>query len=139
MATTTATVNISSADMGVSVSASSTLMKTGLTEGLEIMDVGVGEVTVAHSAKALFEASQTAGDQDTANYLYLCNNATDETFYMIVKYHDQILGRLSAGDWMFAPWSQSDGDAEINVTATNGTCPYEYAVFKSAYTLVDKT
>ena len=40
---------------------------------------------------------------------------------------------------MFMPWSQSDGDAEINITATNGTCAYEYAVFKSAYTLVDKT
>ena len=131
MATTTATVAISS-DIGVSVNASSTLMKTGTTTGLEIMDSGASEVTVAHSAKALLEASAVSGDQTSANYVYLSNKATDEI-------HDVILGRLSAGDWMFMPWSQSDGDAEINITATNGTCPYEYATFKSAFTLVDKT
>ena len=139
MATTTATLSISSSDMGISVSASSTLMKTGLTTGLEMMDAGVGEVTVAHSAKALLEASAVAGDLNTANYLYLSNKATDETYYLIVKIHDQILGRLSAGDWMFMPWNMGDTDAEINITATNGTCGYEYAVFRSAYTLVDKT
>ena len=138
MATTTATVAISS-DIGVSVNASSTLMKTGTTTGLEIMDSGASEVTVAHSAKALLEASAVSGDQTSANYFYLSNKATDETYYLIVKIHDVILGRLSAGDWMFMPWSQSDGDAEINITATNGTCPYEYATFKSAFTLVAKT
>lgn len=138
MAITTATVAISS-DIGVSVNASSTLMKTGTTTGIEMMDSGAGEVTVAHSAKALLEASAVSGDNVSANYFYLANKATDETYYLIVKIHDTILGRLSAGDWMFMPWSQSDGDAEINITATNGTCAYEYAVFKSAYTLVDKT
>tara|TARA_R100001015_G_C4614964_1_gene170909 strand:+ start:453 stop:869 length:417 start_codon:yes stop_codon:yes gene_type:complete len=138
MAITTATVAISS-DIGVSVNASSTLMKTGTTTGLEMMDAGAGEVTVAHSSKALLEASTVAGDNVSANYLYLANKATDETYYLIVRIHDQILGRLSAGDWMFMPWSQSDDAAEINITATNGTCAYEYAVFKSAFTLVDKT
>jgi len=139
MATTTATVSISSPEMGISVNASSTLMKTGTTTGLEIMDSGAGEVTVAHSAKALLEASAVTGDRTSANYLYLSNKATDETYYLIVKIHDQILGRLSAGDWMFMPWNQGDADAEINITATNGTCAYEYAIFKSASTLVDAT
>jgi len=139
MATTTATIGISSGDLGISLNASTNLSKTGTSTGLEIMDAGYGEVTVAHSAKALLEASAVSGDRDTSNYLYLSNKATDETYYLIVKIHDQILGRLSAGDWMFMPWNQSDGDAEINITATNGTCTYEYAVFKSAFTLVDKT
>tara|TARA_R110002051_G_C8613725_1_gene482275 strand:+ start:527 stop:946 length:420 start_codon:yes stop_codon:yes gene_type:complete len=139
MATTTATLGISSAEIGISVSASSTLMKTGTTTGLEIMDAGSGEVTVAHSARALLEASAVAGDQTSANYFYLSNKAIDETYYLLVKIHDQILGRLSAGDWMFIPWNQGDDVAEINITATNGTCPYEYAVFKSAFTLVAKT
>ena len=139
MATTTATIGISSGDLGISLNASTNLSKTGSGTGLEIMDAGYGEVTVAHSAKALLEASAVSGDRDTSNYLYLSNKATDETYYLIVKIHDQILGRLSAGDWMFMPWNQSDGDAEINITATNGTSTYEYAVFKSAFTLVDKT
>ena len=139
MATTTATIDITSADLGISLNASTNLSKTGTSTGLEIMDAGYGEVTVAHGAKALLEASQESGDQDTSNYFYLSNKATDETYYLIVKIHDQIVGRLSAGDWMFMPWSQGDGDAEINIQATNGTCAYEYAVFKSAYTLVNKT
>ena len=139
MATTTATIDITSADLGISLNASTNLSKTGTSTGLEIMDAGYGEVTVAHSAKALLEASAVGADNDTSNYFYLSNKATDETYYLIVKIHDTIVGRLSAGDWMFMPWSQGDGDAEINITATNGTCAYEYAVFKSAYTLVNAT
>lgn len=139
MATTTATIDITSADLGISLNASTNLSKTGTSTGLEIMDAGYGEVTVAHGAKALLETSNASGDYDTSNYFYLSNKATDETYYLIVKIHDTIVGRLSAGDWMFMPWSQGDGDAEINITATNGTCAYEYAVFKSAYTLVNAT
>jgi len=139
MAITTATIDITSTDLGISLNASTNLSKTGTSTGLEIMDAGYGEVTVAHSAKALLEASAVSGDRDTSNYFYLSNKATDETYYLIVKLHDTIVGRLSAGDWMFMPWNQSDDVAEVNITATNGTCAYEYAVFKSAYTLVDST
>ena len=140
MATTTATVSISSSDLQpgnrLSINASSTLMKTGLTTGLEIMDMGKSELTVAHSHKALHEALGTA---DTANYIYLCNNATDDTYYIEVVLHDTVIGRLYAGDWMFTPWSQSDGDAELSIEAEGGTCPYEYAFFKSSYVLPDST
>ena len=140
MATTTATVSISSSDLQpgnrLSINASSTLMKTGLTTGLEIMDMGKSELTVAHSHKALHEALGTA---DTANYMYLCNNATDDTYYIEVVLHDTVIGRLYAGDWMFTPWNQSDGDAEWSIEAEGGTCPYEYAFFKSSYVLPDST
>ena len=143
MATTTATVSITSSDLQpgntLSINASSTLMKTGLTTGLEIMDMGAGELTVAHSHKALQEASGTSADQGTANYMYLCNKATDDTYYIEVVLHDTVIGRLYAGDWMFTPWSQSDDVAEWSIEAEGGTCPYEYAFFKSAYTLVDST
>ena len=44
MATTTATVSISSADLmpgsTLNISASSTLMKTGITTGMELMEMG---------------------------------------------------------------------------------------------------
>ena len=86
MATTTATVSISSRDLQpgntLSINATSTLMQTGLTTGLEIMDMGKSELTVAHSHKALHEA--LAGTADCANYMYLCNNATDDTYYIEV-------------------------------------------------------
>tara|TARA_R100000935_G_scaffold20882_1_gene39203 strand:- start:457 stop:897 length:441 start_codon:yes stop_codon:yes gene_type:complete len=140
MATTTATVGISSADltpgMPLSISASTTLNQTGLTTGLEIIDMGYGTLTVADSHKALHEALGTA---DTANYLYLCNDATDETLYIEVVLHDTVIGRLYAGDWMFTPWNQSDADAEWSIEAEGGSCPYAYAIYKSSYVLPDST
>ena len=140
---TTATVSISSTDINPSsplnISASTTLTKTGLSDGLEVIDMGAGEVTVAHSARALLEASAVAADRDTSNYFYLCNKATDETYYLIVRLNATIIGRLSAGDWMFMPWSMGDAGAELNITATNGTCGYEYVVFRSSMTLIDAT
>ena len=144
MATTTATVSISSSDLqpgnSLSINASSTLMQTGLTTGLEIMDMGRSELTVANSHKALHEALP-AGDPtyNTANYMYLCNSATDDTYYIEVVLHDTVIGRLYAGDWMFTPWNMSDADAEWSIEAEGGTCPYEYAFFKSTYELPDST
>ena len=138
MATTTATVSISSSDLqpgnNLSINASTTLMKTGLTTGLEIMDMGKSSITTADEHKKLRDALGTA---DTANYMYLCNNATDDTYYIEVVLHDTVIGRLYAGDWMFTPWSMSDGDAEWSIEAEGGTCPYEYAFFCSTYVLAD--
>jgi hypothetical protein len=141
MATTTATVSISSSDLtpgsNLSINASSTLMKTGLTTGLDFVDMGKGTLTVAHSHKALFEAQAASGDMDQACFVYLCNLATDDTYYIEVGIHDTIVGRLYAGDWMFVPYSQGDADAEFSIEAEGGTCDYEYAIFRSANVLVD--
>ena len=136
MATTTATVSITSSDllpgMPLAINASSTLMQTGSTTGLELMDMGSGQLTEASAADALHEALGTA---DTSNYVYLCNNATDETYYIQVVLHDTVIGRLYAGDWMFTPWNMSDSSAEWGIEAEGGTCPYSYAIFKSTFTL----
>ena len=142
MATTTAAVSITSSDLQpgntLSINASSTIMKTGLTTGLELMDMGAGELTQASAADALHEA---LGTTDTANWVYLCNTSTDDQQYIKVGIHDQVIGNLGAGEWMWMPWNMGDGDAEVNIEAeASGTIPYEYAIFKSApYTLPAKT
>ena len=141
MATTTATVSITSSDLTpgspLSISASSTLMKTNLTTGLELMDMGAGTLTEAGATDALHEA---LGTVDTSNYVYLCNKSTDNDQYIAFGLHDTVIGRLGAGDWMFVPWNMSDADAEINIEAEpSGTIDYEYAIFKSTYTLPAKT
>ena len=141
MATTTATVSISSSDlidgMPIALNATSTLMQTGLTTGLEIMDMGAGTLTEASATDALHEA---LGTVDTANYVYLCNKSTDDDQYIAFGLHDTVIGRLGVGDWMFIPWNMSDADAEINIEAEpSGTIDYEYAIFKSTYTLPAKT
>ena len=142
MATTTAAVSISSSDLQpgnvLSLNASSTLMQTGLTTGLELMDMGKGKLTESSDTDALHEA---LGTVDTANWVYICNNATDDEHYIKVGIHDTVIGNLGAGDWMWMPWNMGTADNEINIEAepTGATIPYEYAIFKSTYTLPAKT
>ena len=143
MATTTATLSIASPDLlpssPLSISASSTLMKAGTSVGLHMVESGSGELTVAASNSGVVVKEATTAGIGTAAKVYLCNKATDPTYYIQVKLHDAILGRLYAGDWMFMPWVQGDTDAEISVEAEGGTCPYEWAIFKEGETMVART
>ena len=140
MATTTATVGISSADltpgMSLSISATTTLYQTGTTSGLELVDMGAGKLTQASGADALHEALGTA---DTTNWVYICNNSTNVEQYMKIGIHETIIGNLGSGEWLWMPWNMGDADAEINIEAeASGEIPYEYAIFKSTYTLPGK-
>ena len=146
MATTTATLSISSADLlpssPLSISASSTLMKAGTSVGLHMMESGSGELTVDASNGGVVLKEATAAGENTAAKVYICNKATDPTYYIQVKLHAAIMGRLYAGDWMFMPWSQggtSAGLDEISLEAEVGTCPYEWVIFKEGETMVART
>ena len=138
MATTTATLSITSdITPGLSVSGNSTLMKTGTTTGLELMDMGHGQLTEASATDALHESLGTA---DTANWVYICNNSTNVEQYIKVGIHETLIGNLGSGEWLFMPWNMSDADAELNIEAEpSGTVDYDYAIFKSTYTLPAKT
>jgi hypothetical protein len=143
MATTTATVSISSSDLipggNISINGSSTLMKTGLTTGLDVLEMGKNIITVSDSHKALFQGGVAAADRDQAAYVYLCNNATDDTYHIEVTIHDTVVGRLYAGDWMFMPYSQGDNVAELNIEAEGGSCEYDYALFATSKALLDSS
>ena len=138
MATTTATVSITSADlmpgMPLAISATTTLNQTGTTTGLELVDMGAGILLQSSATDALHEALGTA---DTANYVYLCNTSTDITHYIKVGIHDTLVGHLGSGEWMWMPWNMSDAVAEWSIEAEGGTVPYEYAFFCSTYELAD--
>jgi len=137
MATTTATVSISSADLmpgsPLNINASSTLMKTGITTGMELMEMGNAEVAQDYEAQLFADGPAT---DDGAYFIYVCNNTTeDTTYYIEYKIHETVIGRLYAGDWMFVPYNASDADAEIEVKALSGVNKIEYAMFKTAWTL----
>ena len=136
MATTTATVSISSTDLmpgsALNISASSTLMKTGLTTGMELMEMGNAEVAKDYEAQLFSDGPAT---DNAAYWIYICNNSTDDTYYIEYKIHETVIGGLYAGDWMWVPYNASDADAEIEVKALTGTNKIEYAMFKSAWTL----
>ena len=137
---TIATLSITSADLlpssPLSINATSTLMKADNSVDLHMMESGAGELTVAASNGGVVLKEATAAGENTAAKVYLSNKATDPTYYIQIKLHDIIVGRLYAGDWMFMPWSQGDVVAEISIEAEGGTCPYEYAIFKEGETMV---
>ena len=138
MATTTATVSISSADLmpGSALNINppgSILMKTGITTGMELMEMGNAEVAQDYEAQLFADGPAT---DNGAYFIYVCNNTTeDNTYYIEYKIHETVIGRLYADDWMFVPYNASDGDAEIEVKALNGINKIEYAMFKTAWTL----
>ena len=136
---TIATLSITSADLlpssPLSINATSTLMKADTSVDLHMMESGAGELTVAASNGGVVLKEATAAGENTAAKVYLSNKATDPTYYIQIKLHDIIVGRLYAGDWMFMPWNMSDADAEISIESKLGNNKYEYAIFKSTYTL----
>ena len=141
MATTTATLTLSSDMLSspISISASSTLMKAGITEGLELIEMGRGTIAEVDASKTAEFGLATALGNDKAAKLFLVNKATDPTYYIDVDIHDTNIGRLYAGDWMFIPWGINDVASEIVIEAepAGATCPYEFALFQEPQTLVD--
>ena len=138
MATTTATITLSSADLlsdNLSLSATTTLYDTGTTTGLTQYEMG--RVTVPSSDTNNILIDSTAAGVDKGGRVYIANKNTDETHYVQIAINDAILGRLYSGDWMFIPWNQSDaaGDIEVVCPATlSTTCDVEYAVFHEGKT-----
>ena len=140
MATTTASVSISSGDLTaggtLSLNASSTLMKTGLTTGLELMEMG--NYSIATGTE--FKLRDALGEVNGAHFVYICNTTTNDSYYIEWGLHDTMIGNLNAGDWMFIPWNNAVAtDSEIEVEAKIGTATFEYAIFKSAWTLPTAT
>ena len=136
MATTTAAVTLTSDLLSdnMSVSASTTCMKAGsAADGLDQMDMGYLELA-SGTQKNLLDA--TALGTSKANKVYICNESTDETYYVDVMINAMAVGKLYAGDWMFLPWSAIDTDADIMITSQNGTNKLTYTVFHEGRTLI---
>ena len=136
MATTTAAITLTSdlLSNAMSVTTSTTCMKAGTTaDGLDQMDTGYIELA-SGTQKNLIDA--TALGVGKANKVYICNESTDETYYIDIMINAMAVGKLYAGDWMFLPWSAVDTDADIEVTAQTGTNKITYILFHEGRTLL---
>ena len=132
---TTAGIQLTSSLLSnaMSVNSSTSCMKAGTTaDSLDQMDTGYVEVA-SGVAKELLNATTLGINK--ANKVYLCNESTDETYYVIVTVKAEVLGRLYAGDWMFIPWSAALDAAEIEIEPQGGTNTIEYAFFNSDFIL----
>ena len=136
MATTTAAVTLTSDLLSapMSISTTTTCMKAGTeADGLDQMDTGYIELA-SGTQKNLLDA--TALGVGKANKVYICNESTDETYFIEIMINAMVVGKLYAGDWMFLPWSAVDADADIEVTAHTGTNKITYILFHEGRTLL---
>ena len=136
MATTTATLTLSSSDLlsdALSVSATQTLYKAGTTTGLdgvqyERLEVPTGDVYDMIDATALGASK--------ANKVYVINKHTDETKYINVYVKDLIIGRLYVGDWMFIPLEAAAATQDVGLEAITAAQVVEFALIHEGKTLV---
>ena len=136
MATTTAQLPLSSDLLSdnVSLTTNTTCMKAGTTaDGLDQMDMGYIEVVTGTNFDLLDAENDLT--KDKANKVYICNDSTDETYYVVVTIDATVVGRLYAGDWMFIPWGAEDATADIEIQAYTGTNKISYMFFHEGRTL----
>jgi hypothetical protein len=139
MATTTATITLSSADLlsdNLSLSSTMNLYKGGTTAtGLEQMNYHRAIIPTGTNFDLIAESDAL---KDNSNYVYIINKNEDVTHYVTLSINDEVIGRLYAGDWTFFPWScdlsAAATDSSIEITASH-EATVEYALFHVGETL----
>lgn len=127
MATTTASITISSGDLtgdALSLSTTATLTKADSSTGLD-QTTGVARKFFASvtTAETLVAASEYTADR--AHKVYIKNTSTSNSEYINVELgaSNITIGRLYGGDWMFIPYN-GDQDIDIDTSAVNMTVEY---------------
>jgi len=139
MATTTATITLSSADImdnPISISNTSTLYTAGTNTGIT-ETTGLGRKKFATSGNVvLLDGGLTSGiaadvtaDKSAKVYLKNMNDRGDGTKFVNILLAAVEIGRLYGGDWMFIPWCAASGK-DIEFTASDATeTTIEYTCF----------
>lgn len=130
MATTTATLTLSSGDLtgdALSLSTTTSLTKAGTATGLD-QTTGVARkfYATAQTNTALILAAEYTDDK--AHKVYIKNISTTASEFVTVKIGATEIGRLYAGDFLFVPWSAdtttTDADIDIDTSAVNMTVEF---------------
>ena len=122
MATTTATLTISSADLTsnpLAITTSSTLYKAGTTIGLE-QTTGLAKkvYAAAQSNTTLISAGDYADDTHSRIYIRNSGSSTTDFFTVTIASGNSVIGRLYGGDFLFIPY-EGEEDIDISSSATN--------------------
>lgn len=134
MATTTATLTLSSADLtgdALALTTITTLSKAGTATGMTETS-GVGRKTTAATAQyTLFDGNDYSANG--AHKVYLKNTSTTTSEFFTVTINAEEMGRLYAGDWAFLPWGAHDADNDIKITPSVSTSmTLEYMLISQA-------
>ena len=122
MATTTATLTISSADLTsnpLAITTSSTLYKAGTTIGLE-QTTGLSKkvYAAAQSNTTLISAGDYADDTHSRVYIRNSGSSSTDFFTVTIASGNSVIGRLYGGDFLFIPY-EGEEDIDISSSATN--------------------
>ena len=128
MATTTATVILSSTDLlsnEISLSTTCTLTEAGNSTGLTLTS-GLSRTNFTTGGSAPFPGKVIYRSDDAltggANKVYLKNLSSTPAQFFTVFIDQEEMGRLYAGDWAFFPWTATSGVKEtFIVTLTLGS------------------
>ena len=131
MATTTATINLTSPDITgdpLNLSKTATLTKAGSNTGL---DQFTGITTVVYAAAQTatnIVAAADYADTTTAHKVYIKNSATGSSDFVTVELggSNVFMGRLYPGDWCFFPY---DGTLDVDIDTSAVGMKVEYGVF----------
>ena len=135
MATTTATINLTSSDISdsaISISNTATLTNVGTDTGMT-KTTGLTRVeTSATSNVVILDSGATTRAQTITRgkvFMQNLNDRGDGTKYVTVLQGAVEIGRLYGGDWMVFPWDGGSGDdIEITPSSTTDTT-IEYIAF----------
>ena len=133
MATTTATLILSSADVtghNFSMSQTATLTKAASSTGLDEFTGITSRKYPAAQTDTVVVADSIYVDTTVAHKVYIRNTSTGNSDYILVELEgDVIVGRLYPGDWMFIPYA---GTLDIQVTTIATNVSIEYGVFSQS-------
>ena len=125
MATTTASLSLVSSDLfedSLSISTSNQLNKAGTVTGLD-QTTGVNKIYLTATTNVDIITVPGATMDGKKSHVYISNESTDETEYMVVSIGDKVIGRLYAGDFLWMPWNQQAqhlSDIEIAPSVATG-------------------
>tara|TARA_R110001632_G_scaffold151617_1_gene269236 strand:- start:105 stop:518 length:414 start_codon:yes stop_codon:yes gene_type:complete len=134
MATTTATLVLSSADVtghSFNMTQTATLTKAASTTGLdEFTGITSRKYPSAQTDTVVVADSVYVYNGAVAHKVYIRNTSTGNSDYILVELEgDVIVGRLYPGDWMFIPYA---GTLDIQVTTIATNVSIEYGVFSQS-------
>ena len=124
MATTTASITLTSADLltdSLSLTTTSTLTNAGGATGMS-QTSGLARTNFTANpiqSKAIYRSDDATANG--ANKVYLKNMSATAAEYYTVFIDEEEMGRLYAGDWAFFPWSATGGTKETFITTIANT------------------
>ena len=130
MATTTASITISSGDLtgdALSLSTSTQLKKAGVSTGLDQTTGVARKILTTTGVVTLLTASEYTSNK--AHKVFVRNISSSASESITVTVGSQDIGKLFGGDFIFTPW---EGSADLKVAANNANMVVEFLLIYEA-------